>query len=529
MKPRQSRTWPRAGAIGRSVLSILCAAFVVMGISIVPSTSGASSALPATAPPGGGFTSWDVGLGGPDQMDEPAGLPVRIEVSWWGVQDTPDSEYDWSRYDGPIGRAADAGMKVLLLVTYAPPWANGNHGPEDGLDHWFPTPDWDDEWAEFVTRLVQRYRDRAQAYEIWNEPNHAAFGNYGTGTDEERKRRYWDLVRLTNDRIKTECPSCVVVAGGSAAGSRPANQPQVPDSEPNPNAPAVWLDWAYRNGYGDDFDAVAHHPYPRWRWREGPSASDCTRPDRMLFGPRYLPGRSHSQQCGTLAALRAVVVDNGHAHKKIWGTEWGYPTYSDMGDAHAPLELIRDFDVEGVHLWRELEYVGPLFLYAFQDSTGPAGDPCTATDPDPECHYGIVTRDGVPKEPRYSDLIAKVRDIVPSHLSAGHSLRKWSAMRSQNGRFWLWMQGDGNLVLYDTRDNRVLWSVTDRNGRRLHNQTDGNLVLYRDPVEPVAIWQSGTWSAGPSTLWLQDDGNLVLYSNATDEPIWASHTVVAAP
>ncbi len=512
---------------GSRCLALVVAALTAVSGSVAAVASASETPVMVTAavPAGGGFTGWDVGLGGPDQVTDPAGMPVRIEVSWWAVQDRPELAFDWSRYDATVERAAAAGMKILLLVTYAPPWASGDHTPQEGLDHWFPTPEWDDEWADFLRRLVQRYGDRAQAFEIWNEPNHASFGNYGNGTDEERKRRYWDLVRLSSRQIRADCPTCVVLAGGSANGTRPPNQQ--PEPAPNPNSGTAWLEWAYRNGYGDTFDAVAHHPYPSWGQGRPPSQSSCGRPEGSLFGPAYVPGKPWDQQCGTLAALRAVLVAHGHGHRKIWGTEWGYPTHSGNRN-HPSLETIRDFDVEGVHLWRELDYVGPLFLYQFRDATHSAGRPCAAKDPDVECHYGIVTRDGTPKEPRFSELVAKVRDVKPSHLTAGQSLRKWSALRSPNQRFFLWMQGDGNLILYDTGTGRVTWSVTGKGARRLLNQADGNLVLFRDADAPVSTWSTGTSTAGPSTLWLQDDGNLVLYRNATGRPVWASNTVAAA-
>ncbi|GIF16062.1 hypothetical protein [Actinoplanes teichomyceticus] len=489
-----------------------------------PARTGTPPARPTAADAPTAFHN--LGLGGPDQVGEPAGMPIRIEVSWWGAQDTPTSAWDWSRYDAPIDRAAAAGMRVLLLVTYAPPWASGDHGRGDGSDHWFPTPEWDDRWGDFVTRLTRRYQDRAQAFEIWNEPNHAGFGNYGNGGDLERKRRYWDIVRLSNSRIKAQCPGCTVLAGGSAAGTRPGNQPAVPASQPNPNSPAAWLDWAFANGYGGDFDAVAHHPYPIWHQSQGPSQSNCARPDLVLFGPRYRPNLPYTRQCGQLAALRAVLVDHGHADMKIWGTEWGYPTASYLGTRHPSLERIRDFAVEGVQMWRELDYVGPLFLHAHRDVTAFAGVPCAADSTNPECHYGIVTADGTPKEPLYSDLMATVRDAKPSRLSTGQSLRRWSWIASPNQRFRLMLQGDSSLVLSDTATGRILWSVADTGARRLLNQPDGNLVLYRGADRPAPVWSSATASAGRCTLWLQDDGNLVLHRDADGKPIWASNTAV---
>jgi len=467
------------------------------------------------------FRNGDVGIGGPGEGPQPAGKPVRIEMSWWAVQDQPYAPYVWTKYDQVVDRATAAGQKILVLITYSPPWSNGGHTTADGLDHWFPTPTWDAEWDKFIVALTQRYAGRVWAYEIWNEPNQASFGNYGSGTDVERKTRYWTLAKRTHGLIKGRCAECVVLAGGSAAGTRPANQPAVADSQPNPNSPAEWLNWAYANKFGDAFDAVAHHPYPIWHQRQGPSQSDCARPDRVLFGPSYLPGKPYTQQCGQLAALRAVLVDHGHGHKKIWGTEWGYPTKSGMGTSHPSLELIRDFDVEGVHRWRETDYLGPLFLYQYRDSAG-----CVDSSPDPECHYGIVRRDGTAKEPRFTELVNKVNDYMPDSLKSGQSLRKLSALRSPNRRFYLWMQGDGNLVLYDSSTGRGLWSVVNKGARRLLNQTNGNLVLYKDPDRPVGVWASATSTAGASTLWLQNDGNLVLYRNSTGKPIWASNTVV---
>ncbi|MEV6298426.1 hypothetical protein AB0M02_03365 [Actinoplanes sp. NPDC051861] len=472
-------------------------------------------------------TNQDFGLGGPTQVADPVGMPIRIAVSWWAVEhDEPvagqEPVLNWAAYDKTINDAHAAGMKILLLMTYSPPWASGDHGSKDGLDHWFPTPEWTDEWVDFVGKVADRYAGKVEAFEIWNEPNHAEFGNYGSGSDGERLQTYWELVRKSKARIlDSGCPTCLVVAGGSAAGTRPENQPKVPRSEPNPNSPAVWLQWAYDHGYGDSFDAVAHHPYPNWTINQGPSQRSCGRPDRSQFGPPYQEGKPYQQQCGQLAALRAVLVDHGHGHKKIWGTEWGYPTES-FSNEHPSLDAIRDFDAEGIHMWRELDYVGPLFLYQFQDL------PCAAGNRDPECHYGIVTQDGTPKEPRYSELLKKVNDEMPSSLASGETLRRWSALRSPNRRFTLWLQGDGNLVLYDSWTSKTLWGINKQNGRRLVSHSNGNLVLYRgnDPKHLITVWQSGTSGVGPTTLHLQNDGNLVLYSNTTNTPIWSTNTFI---
>ena len=50
-------------------------------------------------------------------------------------------------------------------------------------------------------------------------------------------------------------------------------------------SPREWLDWAYRNGYRDSFDAVAHHPYPAWNNGRSPSRPECVTRWWNMFGP----------------------------------------------------------------------------------------------------------------------------------------------------------------------------------------------------------------------------------------------------
>jgi hypothetical protein len=110
-----------------------------------------------------------------------------------------------------------------------------------------------------------------------------------------------------------------------------------------------------------------------------------------------------------------------------------------------------------------------------------------------------------------------------SSLQTGQTLRPLTSLLSPDYRFQLWLQDDGNLVLY-LRYGPALWATGTRGGERLVNQADGNLVLYR--ADGSVAWSSGTYGNGPSALWLQDDGNLVLYRNSDAKPTWASGTVV---
>ncbi|MEH1166521.1 hypothetical protein V6V47_14160 [Micromonospora sp. CPCC 205539] len=467
----------------------------------------ATAADPPPPVVGSEFSSQDVGigsghLGGADrQMDGirtflPNKSPiVRIELDWWYVEDYRGSVLRWDRIDPLVMAAKARGMRVLLILAYAPPWANGNHNvPKVPVTTWFPTND--DDWKSIVERTAAHFElpefgNTVKAYEVWNEPNMVgSFGNY----ESDRKTRYWQMVRIANKAVHSACVTCVVVAGGSARGvESPAGS--------NPDESAVWLDWAYVNGYGDDFDAVALHPYSEW---PGPGQSTCATPWSNMFGP---PGEA--SPCGELARVHAVMVRHGDVAKKIWATEIGFPAQDGtpyVQDARANMVL-------AVQMWRALSYTGPFIVYNFQD----ACEPVTEI----ECQFGVVNRAFQPKEPLYSALSTALRH--DSLLTVNQQLQPdaVAALHSVDGRFALSLQPDGNLVLRGP-GSTVRWTSNTFGDHRLINQSDGNLVLYRS--DGTVVWSSNTWSSGPSTLTVQNDGNLVLRRNSDSFPVWSSRT-----
>ena len=105
-----------------------------------------------------------------------------------------------------------------------------------------------------------------------------------------------------------------------------------------------------------------------------------------------------------------------------------------------------------------------------------------------------------------------------SRLVAGSTMRANQWLTSVNGRYRLYMQGDSNLVLYDTTNMAALWSTgaSAANGQAIF-QSDGNFVVYDGDNRP--IWFTGTAGNPGAFMVLQDDGNLVLYS-AAGAPLW---------
>ena len=115
-------------------------------------------------------------------------------------------------------------------------------------------------------------------------------------------------------------------------------------------------------------------------------------------------------------------------------------------------------------------------------------------------------------------------------LSQDASLKPNEQLVSNNGRYKLVYQLDGNLVAYDNeaKDNyghpavhKAVWSTGKITGPgRTVMQNDGNLVCYDSKNEPY--WSSETVGKGKPSygLVVQDDGNIVLY-DSTGKPTWA--------
>jgi hypothetical protein len=501
--------------LARTLILIMAVAGIGMGGGVP------ASADPVPIPDPYAFTSADVGfIDGSDAAGRPGRVAamdayvgdkkpiLRLDLFWNDVQPARDASPNWTSLDGSVDAAYAQGVRVLLILDYSTPWANGGRDT-----NYFPTDD--AAWAGIVRQAVAHFGPKVQAYEVWNEPNIARFGNYGDNSVDVRAGRYWELAKIAYQEVHAGCPQCMVLAGASAGGDvyTDANGFIQDDNEARD-----WLEWAYQHGMGGYLDAVAYHPYPDFGGGNLPSyAKDPCMGTKDWY--RYWSGFGPDDpQCGGLAALRDVMVRYGDAGKKIWATEFGFPS-DGWRDPQSP-ERVRDALEEGVRMWRSRPYTGPLFVYAFQDTE--KGNPDCVQNPHySECHFGLRDNEGNPKEPMYSDVRAALigDDWLPT-LAPGRSLFRGAALRSANGQFTLWMQADGNLVLYDLRGGQPapIW---------VRGDLRGYLVLY--DYADRALWAASTSGRGDSTLHLQDDGALVLQPLNADqgEPTWNSSDLFA--
>jgi hypothetical protein len=198
-------------------VAIPIAALVLAGVPVVMAKAG------TTGSPAAAYTSHDFGFAeGAGTADADLGQRldgitgygaeqapfVRTDLDWWGMQPCADCAIDWSRLDAIVDGATPRGLRVVLILDAAPPWANGGHNE----GRWFPTSD--AAWRSIVDAAVAHFGPKVAGYEVWNEPNLETSGEYAG----DRRLRYWQLVRLAYPRIHAGCSGCVVLAGATGYG-----------------------------------------------------------------------------------------------------------------------------------------------------------------------------------------------------------------------------------------------------------------------------------------------------------------------
>lgn len=245
---------------------------------------------------------------------------LRVHIDWHFIEPVK-GQFDWAYVDHWIDGARIRGLKVLGLITNTPEWAR-----QPGTYFSAPAINASD-YADFVSAVVKRYRDRVSDWEIWNEPNLPLFFGYA----ERRPEQYVALLRAAYPAVKALQPNSTVVA----AGLSPAD---------GVDAPPNFLNDMYIAGAKGFFDATAMHPY--------------VFPDGIAADPQ--------RGWADIAGMHDVMTIYGDGDKLIWMTELGAPTSSPSARGVSQEEQAQQIvDVlEGV---AATGFSGPAFIYSIRD------------------------------------------------------------------------------------------------------------------------------------------------------------------
>ena len=165
--------------------------------------------------------------------------------------DTKYSQATWAKFDDLVARAERHGLKVIARLDRPPAWARSNQER-----HSHPPDDFDD-FGDFVTTTVDRYRGRVEHFQIWNEPN---LGTEWTGRVDPDA--YAELLEIAYTRAKAANPDAVVLCAPLAINLErgPVNLNEL-----------EYLDQLYAAGAQPYFDIMLANAYG-----DGPAADRAT-------------------------------------------------------------------------------------------------------------------------------------------------------------------------------------------------------------------------------------------------------------
>jgi hypothetical protein len=215
------------------------------------------------------------------------GRIIRTNLDWRTVEPRRDrwDEWGWAATEEVYDAARARGMRVILVIGFAPHWARGRRpfgcgpgsGPGQGRCEAPPRGAMVPEWAEFAAEAARRFPEAI--LEVWNEPNLVAF--WRSGPSPRRYARLYVAAERAIHRVNRNIP----VLTGGLANTHASHLPSIP--------PVRFLRRVFtaEPRIGSVADGLSVHAYPGGR-DLGPG----TRFRRTLTGIRGVRNRFGSSE-----------------------------------------------------------------------------------------------------------------------------------------------------------------------------------------------------------------------------------------
>jgi hypothetical protein len=296
------------------------------------------------------------------------------QVRWDGLQPTPTTKIDWGQLDAATEATSAAGINMLFSVVAAPKWAAAPGSQ-------FPARP--DDFVQFLTQMVTRYKGKVQAYEIWNEENFAT----EVGPGHINAGSYVELLKASYQAIKAIDPDIIVVSGAPTPTG--VNDPNIAMDD------AAYLQqmYAYQDGAVKAyFDVLGAHP----EGYANPPEENVGNHTQANFSthPSFFFRR--------LEDYRAIMVQAGDGNKKIWATETGYDSNPQAPQGYEYARGLTE-QQQADYLTREIKYaranypwLGVMFIWNLNFQA-------VVPQTDEKWGFGVLKSDYTPR-PAYTAL-----------------------------------------------------------------------------------------------------------------------------
>ncbi len=301
--------------------------YVSLGVPIAQVPQVEAPALPTAAPQpttppnsGGGTAPAPsaTGFGYGIQVHAPSGSSQVMQLvngmgfGWvkqqvrWQTTEARQGQYGFGELDGLVNQANAAGIRVMFSVVAAPQWARGGRGGDGPPNNY-------QDFYNFMGAMAAYFKGRVGAYEIWNEQNlqREWEGSPLSASD------YVRLLKGAYQAIKAADPNAKVISGAMTPTGINDGNWAIDDR--------TYLQQMYSAGLKYYCDAIGAHP-----------SGYANPPDVYYRGGDFDPGRGYDDHPSfffnnTMVDYYNIMAANGDGNKRIWATEFGWPTNDGMG------------------------------------------------------------------------------------------------------------------------------------------------------------------------------------------------------
>ncbi len=314
---------------------------------------------------------------------------VKMQMQWWLIHPSPDAG-QWFFYDAVVEEANKKGLNLMISVVGAPEWTRAT-GDREG------PPDDYNEYAKFLTELINRYPGQIGAIEVWNEQNLDREWKTANGVSPED---YVKFLEVAYNAIKAADPNIIVISGALAPTGSGDWIAWADDFE--------WMDRALAAGMLNysDCTGVHHNGYnigPDVPFEAAPNDPEAA--TAVFRGPFDNP--HHSWSFKTTLDTYAEKTQALDPNAKLCVTEFGWASSEGYDVAPTGFEFAYDNTLEeqaqyitqAYQLMRDSGDVWLAFLFNFDfgnKGSGPTDDPVP---------YSILDINGAPR-PAFGALAA---------------------------------------------------------------------------------------------------------------------------
>ncbi len=294
----------------------------------------------------------------PETADRDVGLArdagltwIKQQFAWRDIEGAGKGKFDWSHSDMAVSTANSKRVDILARVDNAPDWAApGCYNSEKKTMG--PAKNTQD-WLDFLTAFVTRYKGRVRAYEIWNEPNLSR----EWCNQRPNPAAYAALLKASYQKIKSIDPNALVISAGLTPTTQ-SNAQAMPDVQ--------FVDQMYtamNNNPAGYFDLLGVHA-------PGFKAPPEMSPDDVAKNADYnhKEGAAGRIYCFRhVEDIRKIMVSHGDSGRQVAVLEFGW-TSDPINPAYSWFRV--DESTKGKYVARAYAYakknwspwIGPMFV-----------------------------------------------------------------------------------------------------------------------------------------------------------------------